>query len=349
MSKYTIISDGKRISMFDRELGVDLSLKNYILNYHFSTIVNKVGIFATADNSDLISELENYFQKIPLPGFQGPVIFLNISKYSNHTDEISKYIYRIEERDNIVKAVYNDDFFYLSDEAFIKINKGLHFAKIMLKETRHLIIFIPYLIKIMEGLIIENHLKLGYFPIHSAVVECEDGECVLIMGNSQSGKTTTAQLLCESGRYRILSDDIAFIDGNGYAYPFGHYRKIVYGSKRGRFSEQLKQNNVTIYREISKIANSFKPYKIKCIMLPQIMCIDKPECFRMNEKDILSTITLLLGEYPNQWFLYSDYNDILGFHVMCMLIKNPVFRINLKFRSKNHEITKMWEDQCFIL
>lgn len=198
MGKYTIISDGKKVNMFDKELGVDLSLKNYILNYHFSSIVNKVGLFVTADDSVAVSELENYFEKIPLLGFKGPIIFIQISKNFISTDDIAKYIYHIEERDNILKAIYYDDYLYISDGIVNKINKGFHFAEIKYKEIFDLKNFFPYLIKIIEGLIIENHLKLGFFPIHSSLIGCEDDECILIMGNSQSGKTTTARLFCNT-------------------------------------------------------------------------------------------------------------------------------------------------------
>lgn len=349
MGKYTIISDGKKVNMFDKELGVNLSLKNYILNYHFSSIVNKVGLFVTADDSVAVSELENYFEKIPLLGFKGPIIFIQISKNFISTDDIAKYIYHIEERDNILKAIYYDDYLYISDGIVNKINKGFHFAEIKYKEIFDLKNFFPYLIKIIEGLIIENHLKLGFFPIHSSLIGCEDDECILIMGNSQSGKTTTARLFCNTGKYKMLSDDIAFIDSTGLAYPYGQYIKIINNNKTGIFNEQITYDNLTIYREIYKISNLYKPYKIKCIILPQIMFINKSECFRLSEKDIGKISIPLLSEYPNKWFVYSEYNFILGYQVMCLLEKIPFYQINLKFQSDNKEITKLWEDQCITL
>lgn len=349
MGKYTIISDGKKINMFDRELGVDLSLRSYISSYYFSTIVNKVGIFITTDTRNLISGFETYFEKSSLAAFQGPIIFITISKCSDQLNDIANQVYWIESQDNIVNAVYNDDFFYLSDDISIKVNKGLHFVKIALTEACNFTEFIPYIIKVIEGLIIENHLKLGLFPIHSSLVECGTGECILIMGNSQSGKTTTADLLCENNIYRILSDDIVFIDGNGYAYPYGQYRKIMYDDdKDDIFLEKIMSGKNAIYRKVSKIANSYIPYRIRSIIIPQIMCIDNTECIRMSNEDIEDKINQLLNEYPNKWFLYSDFNDVLGYQIKCILNKIKTYKISMKYQSKNTEIARAWVNECII-
>lgn len=347
MGKYTIIADGKRINMFDRELGVDLSLRDYISDHCFSTIINKVGFFITGDNNTLITEFESYFERKTLVGFQGPVIFLLLSPW-HEQDDISDQIYRIEARDNIEKAVYNDNFLYLSDGVAIKVNKGLHFVWGLFKENSHLSAFMPYLIRIIEGLVIEIHLKMGFFPIHSSLVAGMDGECDLIMGDSQSGKTTTARLLCSNSTYRLLSDDITFIDGNGYAYPYGQYCKVISDKDEGQFCEPIRYGSRTINRKIYKIGTCYMPYKIRSIVLPQIIAVDTADCERLSNEDVGLSLNRLLDEYPNKWFMYSEYNDVLAYRVKLMLSKNRVFRMKLKYQSDNTEIEKIWENKCII-
>lgn len=61
MEKYTILSQGNRISMFDKQYGIDLLLKDDLLDKCFSTIINKVGIFFTLKNKKVMNCINKYF------------------------------------------------------------------------------------------------------------------------------------------------------------------------------------------------------------------------------------------------------------------------------------------------
>lgn len=347
MGKYTILSSGKRISMFDRDMRVDLSLKSQVYKYNISTIINRVGIFITGDNSKIISMLQNYFEENNLIGFIGSIIFIKIIECPNQLETFYSQMYTIDTQDNIVKADYNDDYFFHADGVTMKINKGFHYAEIEFTNTIQFLNFMPYLIRVVEGMVIENHLKLGYFPLHASLVKINDTEGILIMGNSQAGKSTLAGLLCKKNQYEIISDDITFIDLSGKVTSFGQYCKVTSIVTDESFCEQVKTDNEVMYRRISKIACDYKAYNIKCIMLPQI-AYDESKCIQMEITERIESITQLLADYPNRWFLFSDFNDVLGYQIVRSLANNVCYSVKMKYKSKNEEIIKLWEKICNI-
>lgn len=348
MGKYTILSNGKRINMFDRDMGVDLSLKSYVYKYSLSTIINKVGIFITGDNSKVISVLQHYFEENKLLGFIGPIVFIKIIESHNQLKRVNNLMYRIDTKDNIVKADLNDDYLFIADGVNMKINKGFHYAEIAFTYMYQFMDFVPYLIKVVEGMVIENHLRLGYFPLHAALVKSNEDDGILVMGDSQTGKSTIAGLLCEDTRYEIISDDITFIDLNGKVTPFGQYRKVTSNKADKDFCEQIKTDNITVYRKISKISVKYKDYKIKCIIFPQIVCNNEPECIRLETVERIKIITQLLADYPDKWFLFSDFNEVLRYQMVRELANNVCFTLKMKYKLKSTRIVKLWEETCNI-
>lgn len=348
MGKYTILSNGKRINMFDRDMGVDLSLKKHVYKESISTIINKVGIFITGNNSKVISVLQHYFEEKKLIGFMGPIVFIKVIECPNQLKRVNSQIYRIDTKDNMVKADLNDDYLFLTDGVTMKINKGFHYAEIAFTNMDQFMDCAPYLIRVVEGLVIENHLKLGCFPLHAALVKCNEDEGILIMGDSQAGKSTIAELLCEDTKYEIISDDITFIDQSGKVMPFGQYRKVTSNIIDENFCEQIKTNNGIMYRKISKIVCDYKKINIKCIIFPQIVCDNEPECIRMETAKHMEVITQLLAEYPDKWFLFSDFNEVLGYQMVCSLVSNVCYTLKMMYKSKSTGIVKLWEEICNI-
>lgn len=348
MGKYTILSNGKRINMFDKEMGVVLSLKNHVYKYSISTIINKVGVFITGDNSKVISVLQHYFEGKKLVEFMGPIVFIKIIECSKQLDRVNSRMYRIDTKDNIVKADLNDDYLFLADGVTIKVNKGFHYAEIAFSNTQQFVDFAPYLIKVVEGMVIENHLKLGYFPLHAALVKSDENEGILIMGDSQAGKSTIAGLLCEENKFEIISDDITFIDQSGKVMPFGQYRKITFNITDDDFCERIKTDNGIIYRKISKILCDYKLYNLKCIILPKIVCGNELECIRLEKIERMEIITQLLADYPDKWFLFSDFNEVLGYQMVCRLVSNVCYTYKMMYKLKSTGIVKLWEEICNI-
>ena len=61
-------------------------------------------------------------------------------------------------------------------------------------------------------------------PLHSALLEYR-GQGYLIIGDSGSGKTSLAMMFLKKGA-AYISDDITYIDQNGYAYRCGDYMSL---------------------------------------------------------------------------------------------------------------------------
>lgn len=350
MKSYTIISDGQKVNFFDNELRIDLSLKDEIMKYCFSTIVNRVGVFITSNDANNTAILENYFEKKLLNRFCGPVIFVKCTYCVTqpHTNDIFDQIYILDKQDNIIKGILDEDFVYITEGVTVVLNKGLHYAEVTYCDLKKYERFIPYFIRFIEGLIIECHLKLGYFPVHASVIKKNNSEIMLILGNSQAGKSTTTELLCRSGNYTILSDDIAFMTMSGDVVPYGQYCKVVATNQEG-YGEKLITSNGIVYRNIRKIESSYNAYKIKNIILPQIVCgVVDEDCIRKCDKDRMEYIAPLLSEYPNQWFLYSKFNDLLSFHAISQLNSITTYKFLLEYNADNQKIAKRWEEICYI-
>lgn len=333
MGKETILSNGKNIHMFDGELGIHLSLKNRILKYNASVIIHKVGIVITAYDDQVIGLWKQYYEQKSLMGFQGPVIVLKAAAEGATFKDMERSRYRIDQQDGIVKADDNDNnFLFLGKGVRVRVNKGLHYGEIVYTNLEQFADFLPYIIRIVEGLVIENHLKLGYFPLHGALVKGSKEQAILIMGDSQAGKSTTAEQLCKNGKREILSDDIVFMDANGQVIPYGHYCKVTGDGTGETFRERIQAGDKTIYRSISRIPGGAIPRKVECVVFPQIVYGEPSRYVRMTGEERTQYITQLLATYPNQWFLYSDYNRVLGYQMVCELSSNRCYRLKIADR-----------------
>lgn len=58
----------------------------------------------------------------------------------------------------------------------------------------------------------------GLEPLHGAALAAEDGRAVLVMGQAESGKSTTALALRDRG-FRFLADDACALDADGRLWP----------------------------------------------------------------------------------------------------------------------------------
>lgn len=350
MEKYTILSQGNRICMFDKQYGIDLSLKDELLDKSFSTIINKVGIFFTSKNEKVMSCINEYLTFFKLSNFYGPVIFIKIQEMEDKMQE-TENVFWISQREHIKKGKEKNNFIYKFYDSLMLVNAGFQYIELYISQKDKLEYIMPLLIKIIEGLVIENHLGLGLFPIHAAMVKLDEQNCVVILGDSQSGKTTTASLFEKyKTRYTVLSDDIVFLDHQGRAISFSQYRKWMDGnvdSSEITFREKIEAGEFKVlYRYIEKYQSiSYSPFNVTALIFPEIVA-GRRDCnvMYLGPGEAGNKLYSLFSAYPNEWFVFSEFNTLLAYEKIMQLKEIPSYVFSHVYESDNSDLIRKWEE-----
>ncbi|MNC31538.1 hypothetical protein D3C75_798620 [compost metagenome] len=180
--------------------------------------------------------------------------------------------------------------------------------------------------KVIEGLVIDQYTGLGYLPVHSSLV-ASDQEAYLILGASQSGKTTFANKL-QAEQFEVLSDDITFVGINDVV-GMGHYIK--------RYS--LKEQNGTVehfqgtYREVVKISRPASIVQINKIFYMELSTMDFREEEILDKQDKLQRMIAYLHLFPNEYFISRQISYTLLIEISKRLANISTLLVTNKYLS----------------
>lgn len=335
-NRFIYCSDGKMKALHE-DLLVDINLRTCVNKFMYVGRVTKCGILFTSDTKQYLNRMSNYFSEDSIIDFTGPLILVKFN-----TEYLSKYhknsIYWIAEKNGVQKGENPEAYYYEWGDYLVMIDKSLCVVEVYNRKDADFDKFLPYFIKILEGVIISLHIRMGFFPVHGGLLKKEKGN-YLILGDSQAGKTTVMGLLQSQG-YEYLSDDIVFFDLNGRAYPFGNYKKVMeQEEKSGCFYEKCDG----IVRRVEKIPGmtSKEGLFIDKILLPGIKFM--PECRLTLCTKSSRILTGLLAEYPCGYFVWEKYLFSRSISVINELSKKETYNLELAYGKPNEEAIRVWE------
>ncbi|EAD0740707.1 phosphoenolpyruvate carboxykinase (ATP), partial [Listeria monocytogenes] len=186
-------------------------------------------------------------------------------------------------------------------------------------EIKKLMFFIT---KIIENEIISLHLKLGFLPVHSSLCLNETNKYSLVLGNSQSGKTT----FCTTNQRVLISDDINFISMEA-CLPFGHYYKkyINPDTPSTGFIESFQ----SFEREVHKLGENrigrISLRDIEEIIFLEVGNFEAKEFEISNTQEKMNFLLNVLLDIPNHFFLDSAPFSILILPIVNTIVNNKIF------------------------
>ena len=326
-----------KINSFNSEFLKKVSIKGSIKSYFYTTIVCKTALIFTSDKKEDLIKMKIYYEEKSIKDFIGPVILIDLAKKVEESN-----IFWIDKRNNLLKGVNdNKDTVYKYGNSLIKVDNKGHIIDVYYEKDINRDGLLLFLIKIIEGAIIEQHIKLGLFPIHASMISYKK-ENYLILGNSQCGKTSLMNLFNKKDKeYKCISDDIVFMDIYGKAYPFGQYEKNMVDSNKNNSYEEKYEGIVRSVKRINNIYNA-AGLTVNMIFLPGIKNIEKAEVTEV--KDAVNEFFDLVSVYPNDYFIKSDFNYSQAVLIVDSLMKSQVFRIDMAYGKNNDEVVDTWMD-----
>lgn len=123
--------------------------------------------------------------------------------------------------------------------------------------------FVPFINKVIEGTLIDGYVAMGYLPVHSSACLRDGGDSVLMLGESQTGKTSTALFLEKHG-LRVVADEVTFIDGHLDMIGLGHFRRRYNDIPGGGAQREFIGGVLRFY---DTILNDGTPHPISTVIL----------------------------------------------------------------------------------
>ncbi len=189
--------------------------------------------------------------------------------------------------------------------------------------------------EVILTLVLLGHYSTEISFIHgSTIYNKEKKQAFIVSGVGGVGKTTIElNFLLNYNKYGFMSDDIGFIDNNGYAYANFNYPKIYgYNAINSQKINRIITKNISFMsnilwqyrykkssqwtrRRISpKILSNNNIYykaKVNSIYYLHRKNIKKLEIVNINEEDLGKILQdVIITEYFNQLFRYTLWHDI---------------------------------------
>jgi hypothetical protein len=303
------------LEIYDQELYFPIPKKRLLKRYFLPITVGKFTLLITSNVKEYLSFFSYYFH------FDNKIEkYRNVIVVSLDHSEIPEGIF--EKNIHGIKSGFdsyeNKIYCYLNSGAKISesgqyINFSIH------NEMKNLMFFIT---KVIENEIIKLHLKLGYLPVHSSLCLNENNTYSLILGNSQSGKTT----FCTTNQRILISDELTFLS-SFTCLPFGHYYKkyITKDSISNVFIESFQ----SFEREIHKI-EKHQTDEVSLSDIQEIIFLEvgsfesrKLEISSIEEKTKFLLRSLL--DIPNHAFLDSSSFSILTLPIVNNIATSKIF------------------------
>lgn len=310
-----IIYFTERLEIYDEELNFPIP-KEKILRHKFIPIsIGKVTLLITSDIEKYLRIFSNYFNFEKKIGNYRNLIVVSLDNEKNPTGIYSNKIRSIIKGfDEFENKVYK----HLNSGAIV--SKSGHYIKISIHdEIKELMFFI---MKIIETEVINFHTKLGYLPIHSSLCINEKQKLTLVIGSSQSGKTT----YCTSNQRTLISDEIVFLSMFS-CLPFGHYYKKYFSKTQP--SQTFIEKFDSFEREIHKITYEKKAdislSNIEEIVFLEIGNVRNQKIEIVTDSEKVHFLMKSLQDIPNYAFLDTTSFSLMILPIIRNLVNNRAF------------------------
>ena len=319
-----VILFNDRLQVFEKDFLYDISQINLLSKFNKCFNIGYLTIIVSSNRKEILEIFDAYydFQSKVRNNTSVALIKLNIGPELSLNSKNFTWLY---EKEGILKGKdeFNSIIYKYKGVTMIKSYDN-HLMEVVSNSIEDLIASLPVLTKVIEGLIIDNYLGLGYFPIHSSFVANEK-EAHLILGNSQSGKTTFAENLRDQA-FQVLSDEITLISLYE-VIPFGQYIKKYVNSSDKSCVECFNG----VYREVNRIETKIEELPdINKIYLMKLSTNKTGIEELTNESTKIQLLTEYLHDIPNEYFI----NRSISYFLLTELVKKLV---NIKFFIKYSE------------
>lgn len=320
-----VIVFNERLEAIEKDFLSSIHPKKILGNYNQCFNIGFLYIILSCDELEIMNKLSIYYN-----------LNSEIRKYSSVAIikfEINEKVELMEEDftwlENVQeikkgKDIYNSTIYKYKNIIFIK-SESSHYLKIIASSTEEILNSFSIITKLIEGIVIDQYIGAGYLPVHSSLVKNEK-ECNLILGHSQTGKTTFAKKFLNRD-FSIVTDEITFIS-NKDIIGFGQYMKEYSSEKNIINIEQY--NNVS--RKVIKLpTENFALNEINHIFL---MDLSKNESFSKSVKDFNEKVKYMieyLHLFPNEYFIDKDVSYTLLMEVAKRLANIEVTIVNNKY------------------
>ena len=133
----------------------------------------------------------------------------------------------------------------------------------------------------------------GLFPLHASVV-CKNGDCLIINGPQNSGKSTLALMFCQNG-FTYLSDDDCFVRNTGSLIPFPTKAGLTSKSitKFSLLKKYVIKNYLYGKKQRISLSRFFSPanlktYKCKVLLFPRYKTHAKISLYPLSKNEALN-------------------------------------------------------------
>lgn len=289
-----------RIEIIENLMGVSLK-KNLLKKYNVTTKTGHINTIITSSEESYLKLLEIYFSYHPKL----------INNTSNLIVDISNLMYDdpfliISRKGEIIfgRGHFEEQVYVYKDVHIVK-HQSSGYVKIMAPDIKSFKESLFLISKVIESAIVEQHINLGYLPIHGNIVKKED-EIFLIIGESQSGKTNYSERL---DGYSLISDEI-FLMSSEEILPIITYKKEYISSGHGDNVEIFNG----IYRKVSKL-DTYEESFFKVQNLKKIILIyphnDEDICKKISQEEKSLILNEYLLKYPLNNFIRTDISNSL--------------------------------------
>lgn len=314
------------IEAFEKELLYPISREKLMNKNNRCFSIGSLTIILSCDDPRSVQPFEAYFNFDQNIRRNTSVVLITINTVPVANLQKEQFIW-LQNRQGVLKGhdQYNSTIYQYEDLTFIKSYDG-HYLQLFTSSLDQLVEGMPIVAKVIEGLVIDQYTGLGYLPVHSSLV-ASDQEAYLILGASQSGKTTFANKL-QAEQFEVLSDDITFVGINDVV-GMGHYIK--------RYS--LKEQNGTVehfqgtYREVVKISRPASIVQINKIFYMELSTMDFREEEILDKQDKLQRMIAYLHLFPNEYFISRQISYTLLIEISKRLANISTLLVTNKYLS----------------
>jgi len=322
MENVSLYTNNNRIHAVDTALRVSVKPQEILRKHSLFTRIGSCYVLMTTDDSTMFSTFNRLYK--PAGMTSGTHFILSISFYCYGTDFRRDNIFWIDQREGFRKGMDINYTYFINEYIGAKLSHDSNSVSIYC-EPKDFENNIEYIIRIIEGAVVNSHIHEGFFPIHGALIRKDDTVC-LIMGNSHSGKTTYASIQ-KKNEYEVLSDDIVFMDSMYRIYPFGQYIKHYTDS------DVMGSRNIDTL-EIR--ADSFYGLHLTAVYITEICCkLTRTEYYEVIALQKDHSFSEYISEYPNSFFLCErEFNYSFAQRIINFLMQRDLFLVRHNFRIK---------------
>lgn len=295
---------------------MDIGLKKDLFKkYCVTTKTGLINTIIMSENNYYVQSLENYFD------YTSDFLDNSSNLIIDIAEEFYKESYKITNQVGEIifgKGNYGESIYKYKDLCIIK-HKSSGYIEIKACDRKNFKESIFLISKVIESCIVEQHIVLGYLPIHGNLIK-NDEYLNLIIGDSQSGKTYYSE---KNENYSLISDEI-FLMSSSSIQTIIPYKKEYVSIYHEKNTEKFNQIN----RKISKI-NNFNNTNYNVNRLNKIVLI-RPhnsesicKIISQEEKEIILNDYLL--KYPLHNFIEVTVSKGLVLNVLNILNNTPMY------------------------